>query len=63
MAVAVHSSLNWLEFREYIRINSKKIHPKANDTIYRIGMIELINPVVMGKDEFVDFCPHLIKME
>ena len=62
MALAVHSELNYNEFVELIRSQTKKIHPKGRDTIYRWGVIEFINPKVMIASDFVDYLPALIGM-
>ena len=63
MAVAVHSDMNFLEFEEYVREHSEKFHPKGRDTLFRIGVIELVNPVVMMASDFVNFSPFLIGVE
>ena len=52
MALPVKSELNWTEFRELIRLQSMKIHPKGNDTIWYWGTIEFINPKAMCVDDF-----------
>jgi len=60
MALVVHSEMNWLEFPEYIKSRSKKLHPKGHDTVYRHGVIEFINPVVMTLDGYGNFAPALM---
>ena len=60
MALAVHSDLNWIEFKEYFYLQVRKIHPKGSDTIWNWGTIEFINPKVKTMDEFIDFGPALM---
>lgn len=60
MAVAVHSGMNWMDFAEYVRVSSKKLHPKGRDRVFRLGGIELVNPIVYSPSEFADHLPHLL---
>jgi len=62
-AVAVHSDMNLLEFQDYVREHSEKIHPSCRDFVFRIGVIELVNPEVMTIGDFADWCPFLIGIE
>ena len=62
IALPVHSSMQFHEMQEYIRINSKKLHPKGNDKIFMWGTIEIVNPMVMTIDTFADWCPALIEV-
>jgi hypothetical protein len=63
MTLPVHSDLNWIEFEELIRRQTKKLHPKGYDTVWRWGVIEFINPKVMSVDGFMAFCPALIGLK
>jgi hypothetical protein len=62
-SMAVHSSLNWLEFREFIRVNSIKTHPGGSDVVFRWGVIDFINPRIFTAAEFVDYLPALIEVK
>ncbi len=63
MAIVAHSSLNLFEFRDLIKSNTHKIHPKGRDTFWRIGACELINPRVFTVSDFADWCPLLIHLD
>lgn len=63
MALPVHSDMNWLEFYAYFRSQVKKIYPKGNDTIWKWGVIEFINPKVMTMDDFINCGPALMGMK
>ena len=56
----IHSDMCLMELVEYIRNESKKIHPKSNDTIFKWGVIEFVNPRVFTLNDFVNNCPALI---
>jgi hypothetical protein len=60
MALVVQTEMNWLEFPEYIRKRTRKLHPKGHDTVYRYGVTEFINPVVMTLEDYANFCPALM---
>ena len=60
MAVAIRSEMNYLEFAEYIRSNSSRLHKHSNDRIFRLGTQEFINPEVMSPNDFAEFCPYII---
>jgi len=62
IALPVHSSMQFHEMQEYIRINSKKLHPKGHDRIFMWGTIEIVNPMVMTIEDFADWCPALIEV-
>jgi hypothetical protein len=59
-AIAVHSDLNWMEFTDYVRENSKPIHEDGTDRLFKIGMMEFVNPEVMSPNDFGNYCPYLI---
>ena len=60
VAMAVKSDLPLDEFREKIRKQSKKTHPKGRDTVWVWGPTEFINPRVMTPEGFADDCPALL---
>ena len=45
-ALAVHSSLNWIEFKEYLRLRSERIHPEGTDTVFNLTSKR--NPLPLG---------------
>jgi len=59
-AVPVHSDLNYTEMCDYIREHSSNLHPDGHETIFRIGIIEFVNPQVRMVDDFADSGPYLI---
>lgn len=59
-ALAVHSGMNWLEFTDYVRKRSVKLHPDGSDRVFRWGGVELVNPEVMSMSDYIDFLPALI---
>lgn len=59
-ALPVLSDLNLDEFRDYIRKTSEYLHPEGTDTIWRWGLIEFINPVVMLVDDYANYLPAII---
>jgi len=61
-ALAVHSSLNWIEFKEYVRSRSERIHPEGTDTVFKWGVLEFVNPKVFGVEEFADYLPAIIEI-
>ena len=62
-AIAIRSSLNCMEIKDYVRENSHKLHPEGDDVVFKVGMIEFINPQVMSPGDFADFCPHFIAVD
>lgn len=60
IALAVHSSMQLHELKEYIRLKSKRLHPQGTETVYCWGGLDIVNPQVMLIQDFVDFCPALI---
>jgi hypothetical protein len=52
--------MNHFEMVEYVRRNSVKLHPEGYETVFRIGIIELVDPVVMTPNDFANFCPYLL---
>ena len=62
-ATAIRSSLNCMEIKDYVRENSHKLHPESSDVVFRIGMIEFVNPQVMSADDFVDFGPYFVAVD
>jgi hypothetical protein len=63
MALPVHSDLNCIEFENHIKDQTKKLHPKGHDTVWRWGVIEFINPKVISVDGFMNNGPALIGMK
>ena len=60
-AVAVHSDMNFIEFGDYVRENSTKLHEDGRDSVFRIGFtVEIVNPMVSSPKDFGNFCPYLI---
>lgn len=57
IGIAVHSDLNYNEFKDYIRMISVRDH---NNTCITVGTNVYYNPVVMLPNDFADFCPYLI---
>uniref|UniRef100_A0A6M3XPU7 Uncharacterized protein n=1 Tax=viral metagenome TaxID=1070528 RepID=A0A6M3XPU7_9ZZZZ len=62
-AMAVHSDLNLLEFQDFIREHSERLHADSYDTVFRWSAIEFINPKVFTRDSFVDYIPALIEVK
>jgi hypothetical protein len=62
-AIAVHSGLNLPDMQDYIREKSKKFHEDGDDRVFRMGAIELVNPIVYCANDFADRLPYLIEME
>jgi hypothetical protein len=60
MAMPVQSDLDWMEFKDHIQRQTKKLHPKSHDTVWCWGTTEFINPKVMSVDDFANFCPAII---
>ena len=60
MAVAVKSDWTWDVMYDYVRNQSQLIHPKRRDRIFRMGLIEIINPKVMLPNDFATRTPYLI---
>lgn len=63
IAVPVHSDMDLLAMRDYVRENSESIHVNSFDRVFRLGVIELVNPEVMTVDDFADTTPYLIGIE
>lgn len=62
MAQVVHSSLNFFEFKELIKHQCKKLHPKGRDVMWVYGIREFINPKVHMASDYLNYCPALIHM-
>jgi len=62
-AMAVHSSLRILEFKDYVREHSTEIHRDSHDRVFRWGSQEFINPKVFTRDSYVDYLPALIEVK
>jgi len=62
-AVPVHSDLDFNGMCDHVREHSKKIHPDSIVCVFRIGAIEIVNPMVMMVDDFANFGPYLIGVE
>ena len=62
-AMAVHSSLNYQEFCDFIRENSRKLHKDGSDVVFQWGVQEFVNPKVFMRDSFVDYLPALIGLK
>ena len=60
VAVAFKSNLMLLEFIGHVAKRTKKLHPKGQDTVFKYGMIEFINPVIHMADDWKDRLPYLI---
>lgn len=60
MSVPIHSEMNWLEMDEHMRKHTKKLHPKGQDRVYRLGTIEFINPHMKSVEDFMNFLPHML---
>lgn len=60
MALPVKSELNLDEFTELIMMQSKKLHPKGTDWIWKWGTIEFVNPQVFTPDDFCEYGCALI---
>lgn len=60
MAIAVHSELMLDELTELVRERSKRLHPKGDDTVYNLGIMEFVNPKVHIGEDFLNWLPHLL---
>jgi hypothetical protein len=60
MAIAVHSELMLDELTELVRARSKRLHPKGDDTVYSLGVIEFVNPKVYIGVDFLDRAPYIM---
>ncbi len=62
-AISIHSSLNCMEIKDYIRENSHKLHPEGDDVVFKVGIMEFVNPEVMSKEDFIDRLPYLVAVD
>jgi hypothetical protein len=60
MAVAIKSELLLLELQDLVRSRSKKVHPKSYESVFRLGVIEFINPEVMLPSDFCNRFPYIL---
>lgn len=60
MAMPVKSDLNYIEFRERMKKQFVKIHPKGRDTIWKWGVLEFINPEVWMPSDYANHLPALL---
>jgi hypothetical protein len=66
MAVVVHSGLGLEEFKDVIRTQSVKLHPKGSEYMWKTGLVELVNPKVYTGDDYISgghCCPRLIGVQ
>lgn len=62
-AISVKSDLNWLEFSEEIRTQTKLVHADGSDRVLNFMGVELINPQVMTPQDFANYIPFLFGMK
>lgn len=59
-ALAVHSNMDYLRFRDYVREHSVKLHDDSFDVVFKWGAIDFVNPKVMLKDDFMNYGAAII---
>jgi hypothetical protein len=60
MAIGVHSSLNYVEFKDHIE---RLIVVENGVRGFRSGIDLFLNPRIMLADDFVDYLPALIEVK
>jgi len=60
-ATPFKTQMNYLEFEDWVKTRTEKIHPKGKDTVFVMGAMEFVNPVVMMVDDFKNHCPYIIE--
>ena len=53
-ALAVKSDLNFTDFQELIKRQSRKSHPEGQERIWSYGMIDFVDPQVHTLDSFAN---------
>ena len=51
MAIGVKTEMNWLEFRDYVREQSRPRN-KREMPCFMVGCVEFVNPEVMSVSDF-----------
>ena len=59
-AMAIHSDLVLEDIQEYVRERCEKLHEDGTDVVFRWGVTEFVNPVVMFVGDYGDYLPALI---
>ena len=60
-AVVVRSALNWIEFRDWFRLQTKAVHEDSSERLWKGPYGDIVNPKVTTVRDFVGTLPAILE--
>jgi hypothetical protein len=60
--LVVHSDLNFFEFKSYIQGHCVKSKKNEDIAVFKYGLNEFVNPVVMMVEDYANYLPVLMEI-